>query len=121
MKKNSLKILISFIIYVIVILISVSKSNAPFRVHFVNATALLIGFFIPSLFISSFKMMLNKWYLPMTFILLSVFIWDYLSAEVILKREFLMNALILYPVSIIFLIILLIIHRFLVQYALKRE
>ena len=121
MNSKSLKFLISFIIYSIVLLISMAKSDAPFKVYFVNAISLLIGFFIPSLFSSSVKTILKKWYLLLTFILLGVFIWDFLKSQVIVKADFFVNAHIIYPIGILFLLMLLIIHNLLLGYAIKKE
>ncbi|MDJ0760909.1 MAG: hypothetical protein QNJ19_16060 [Woeseiaceae bacterium] len=76
-------------------------SGAPLRVHLADALGLLIAFWIPALMIRSWEDLKRRALLFAAFVVFGTLAWDAVTASVISKRDFLMGAAILYPVSLI--------------------
>lgn len=91
---------VSSVFYLVVLGASWTLWGAPVRVHVVDATALLIAFWIPAQFITDPQAFLRRWPLVLCCSLAGTFLWDILATLVMVKRELFMGAILLYPGAI---------------------
>lgn len=72
-------------------------SDAPPRVHLANALGLFLAFWVPALLIRSWKDLKARAVFFVGCAVFGTLVWDAVTAAVIVKREFLMGAAIVYP------------------------
>ena len=92
-------------IFILLSVISVMSSGAPFKVHSVNVTALFIAFFIPNLLAKN-KENKKRIIIWLSGSIIGMFYLDLLSSLVIVKKEIFFRWYISYPVGIAFILIL---------------
>jgi hypothetical protein len=92
-----------------------SQSGAPIRVKIADAIPLTFGFLAPAILVRGYND-LAKWrWVFMASILLTLVVYDLLSAAMISKREPFDGWYIIYPLGGLFLAGLLVVHLFVVK------
>jgi uncharacterized protein YacL len=93
------------IVFVTLSLMPIIFSEAPFRVHLIDALSLFIAFVVPSL-ITSLKKVKKPFLLWIIGAIIGILFWDIFSSFVITKKEIFMSWYIVYPIGIISLLLL---------------
>jgi hypothetical protein len=104
------KIFVPTVIYCFLLIIFFVTSGAALRVHIVDALSLFVAFWIPAGFVRSLSDIRVKLKIILPIILLGILVWDLLSSVVITKREFFREAHVVYPLGILTMMTLLVIH-----------
>ena len=115
------RLLLATALFFVVLLIVTAPSGAPFRVHVAVAAGLLIAFWLPALVVRRPADVLARWYMIVPGILLGILVWDALSSVAIAKREFFTNAWITYPLGVVAILLLLLLHSMGVQLASRQQ
>ncbi len=110
MKSHALRVVVFIAIYGTVFGSFYFSSGAPTRVHVVDALALLLGFAVPAQLVSSLEDIVRKWKVILCLFVCSLVGLDYLATVVIAKKEFLFNWWLFYPIGLVFLTALLVVH-----------
>jgi hypothetical protein len=90
------KVGVASAIWATVVAAAVAASDAPFRVHLVDAAALFIASWFPAQWVEVPYDVERRLFPCAVFILLGCFVWDALSALAIGKRDFFMGAPLVY-------------------------
>ena len=75
--------------------------GAPLRVHLADALGLFLAFWIPALMMRSWKDLKERAFFFAAFVVFGTLVWDAVTASVIVKRDFLMGAAIVYPLFLV--------------------
>ena len=92
-------------IFLILSAISIAISGAPIRVHAVDIAALFVAFAAPGLTALN-KETKTQLYIWLLGAVIGLFVWDVLSACVIVKREIFIGWYIIYPIGMLGLVLL---------------
>ena len=92
-------IVITILVFLALSLVFITISEAPFKVHVVDISALFVAFVIPSI-ISIMKDNKNQKYIWLVGATIGLLYWDILFSSVIVKRELFMGWYVIYPIGI---------------------
>ena len=76
-------------------------SDAPLRVHLANALGLLLAFWVPALLLRGWNDLKERAFFFAALVVAGTLVWDVVSASVIVKRDFLMGAAVVYPAALV--------------------
>ncbi len=95
------KVLIATLLAAIVFIPSYIYSDAPLRVHLADALGVALAFWIPAMMVRSWNDLKERVLFFAAFVVGGTLIWDVVTAVVIVKRDFLMGGVIVYPLFLI--------------------
>ena len=76
-------------------------SDAPARVHLADAVGVILAFWIPALMVRSWSDLKARALFFAAIVVVGTIVWDVVSAQVVVKREFMTGAGIVYPLSLV--------------------
>jgi hypothetical protein len=99
--QRLISVAVSTAVAVVIIVAAWTSTGAPARVHVVNTIGVIVAFWLPALFAGRLATLRQRWPLVLGGILVGTLVWDILSASVIVKREFFMSGVVLYPGAVL--------------------
>jgi hypothetical protein len=112
--------LIAVAIYLAILVPVLISSGAQLRIELVDASALALGFLVPAFFIRCVSDLRRMLWLLVPWAALAVLWFDLWTAEFVVKRDPFMGWQVLYPIGVLFLLGLLLLHSWLVQKLTER-
>jgi len=112
--------LTTVVVFIVLSLVFIVVSDAPFKVHAVDISALFIAFVIPSLVINAVKEK-QQLYILLFCAVAGLLFWDILTAYIIVKRDVFMGWYVFYPVGFLVLFMLHILVKYLNKKFIRRK
>ena len=104
------RIVSAVVIWALVFGASLAVSGAPTSVHIVDGVALFIAFWLPALWVRTPRDLLGRWMIWIPLVFVGLVFWDLASAEVIVKKDVFDGAHVLYPLGVVGMSVLLLVH-----------